>query len=176
MSDDPADPPCYEHTKNRDHTSAPAERDGSSGGQPDIDIVHKEWARDRRQKKEHSLAVAVTRSQRPGQAKATKRGIKRSEKQQEELRAGRNKQPIGDLDAEEKRCAQCAAWFRPRPCPKHPGKMTKYCEDCKPSQPAGGGSNPTNAVGSKGAQADDNSQLIFKVNVDGGLQLYDVRL
>ena len=72
---------------------------------------------------------------------------------------------MSSSDAEEKRCAQCATWFQPRPCPKHPGKMTKYCEDCKPSQPAGGGSNPTNAVRSKGAQADDNSQLIFKVNV-----------
>ena len=62
----------------------------SSGGHADEeDYAYKEWGAKRRKKKEHSLTVAVTRSQKRGaqmKADPSRRQVKREEERQETLR------------------------------------------------------------------------------------------
>ena len=193
----------------------------SSGGHADEeDYAYKEWGAKRRKKKEHSLTVAVTRSQKRGaQTKAdpTRRQVTRAEERQETLRrhpsaqrTQRRKQralklPVSERNRsypwpKDRNCDGCNRNYTPEPCTKHASRLTRFCQQCRPTRapaaakPAGadednvrrdhrGYSEPSDSASSGSdesdgpatedstdtpadEQTDDNSQLIFRVNVN----------
>ena len=59
----PAGPPYCESTTNPLDTCATLLGDESLGGHSDVRLAQKEWATKKREKRQHSLAVAATRAQ-----------------------------------------------------------------------------------------------------------------
>ena len=123
-------PQKLQHRQDAGHPSQPL--DACSGEQTEGGLSQKEYAKKKKNRKNHSLHVATTRSQREAQEKSTtkRQSDKRakSDIQKGHTDAGRRKgsgtaRGKATVEAEQVRCEQCDRWFTPEPCIKHPDRI-----------------------------------------------------
>ena len=105
-----------------------AQRDGNSSSRGQLEIGSaKQYNIQRKERREHSLAVAATRSQHRGAKKAHPRTAAARARRDERDEKKKSQDPENLV-----RCEKCQQWFVTEPCDKDPTVNKRFCSECKP--------------------------------------------